>query len=316
MKQILVTGGAGYIGSAAVKSLVEKGHEVVVVDNLSKGVKELVDDKAKFYEADLTDKKALDKVFKENDIDAVMHFAAYKAVGESMENAVKYSDNIEGTINLLDLMVKYDVKKIIYSSSAAVYGEPKYNPIDEKHPTDPCNYYGFTKLECESLIRWYGKIYDIIYVSLRYFNVAGDSGLGYIDPNALNIIPIIMEVATGKRDKLVIFGEDYDTRDGSCVRDYIDVNDLVKAHILALDAKSSEIINLGTSKGTTVKELVKAAIDVLGKEFNYEVGEKRKGDPAKLVASNEKAKEVLGWEPQKDIKDMLESTFKAYNKKV
>ncbi|MBD3355056.1 UDP-glucose 4-epimerase GalE [Candidatus Woesearchaeota archaeon] len=316
MKQILVTGGAGYIGSAAVKALVEKGYEVVVVDNLSKGVKELVDKKAKFYKVDLIDKEALDNVFQENEIDAVMHFAAYKAVGESMENAVKYSDNIKGTINLLDMMVKYNVNKIIYSSSAAVYGEPKYNPIDEKHPTEPCNYYGFTKLECESLIRWYGKVHDIDYVSLRYFNVAGDSGLGYIDPNALNIIPIIMEAATGKRDKLIIFGDDYDTRDGSCVRDYIDVNDLVRAHILALDINSSEIINLGTSDGTTVKELVKAATDIVGKEFNYEIGERRKGDPAKLVASNKKAKEILGWKPEKDIKDMLESTFKAYNKNL
>jgi len=312
MKQILVTGGAGYIGSAAVKALVEKGYDVIVVDNLSKGLKKLVDSKAKFYEVDLTDKEALDKVFKENDIGAVMHFAAYKAVGESMENAVKYSDNIKGTINLLDLMVKYNIKKIIYSSSAAVYGEPKYNPIDEKHPTDPCNYYGFTKLECENLVRWYGRIHDIDYVSLRYFNVAGDSGLGYIDPNAVNIIPIIMEAATGKRDKLVIFGDDYDTRDGSCVRDYIDINDLVKAHILALDVDSSEIINLGTSKGTTVKELVNTSIDVVGKEFNYEIGKRRKGDPGNLVASNEKAKKVLGWEPEKDIKDMLESTYKAY----
>ncbi len=314
MRKILVTGGAGYIGSAAVKSLVEKGHEVIVADNLSKGVRALVDDKAKFYNVDLTDKNSLENIFKENDIDAVMHFAAYKAVEESMEDAVKYSDNIKGTINLLDMMVKYGVKKIIYSSSAAIYGEPRYNPIDEQHPKDPCNYYGFTKLQCENLIRWYGEVHDIDYVSLRYFNVAGDSGLGYIDPNALNIMPIIMEAATGKRDKLMIFGEDYDTRDGSCVRDYIDINDLVRAHVLALDIDGKEMINLGTSKGTTVKELIDAAIDIVGDNLKYEIGERRKGDPAKLVASNQKAKKILSWVPEKSIKDMIKSTYSAYKK--
>ena len=202
MATILVTGGAGFIGSVAVKTLLSNGYSVVVVDNLSKGKKDLVDSKAKFYELDLVDD--LSKVFEENKIDAVIHFAAYKAVEESMENAVKYSSNITGTINLLNRMVEHNVKKIIFSSSAAVYGEEK-GVISEDNETNPCNYYGFTKLECEKIIEWYGKVYGIGYVSLRYFNVAGDGGLKYMDPDAKNIFPIIMEVLVGKREKVVVF---------------------------------------------------------------------------------------------------------------
>ncbi len=315
MKQtVLVTGGAGYIGSAAVKALIKEGYDVVVVDNLSKGVLRLVDPKAKFYEIDLVDKSKLEEVFKKHMINAVMHFAAYKSIEESMENACKYSENIIGTINLLDLMVRYNVKRIVYSSSASLYGNPEYNPIDEDHPTNPINYYGFTKLECENTIRWYGKIHNMLYVSLRYFNVAGDSGLEYIDPNAVNIFPIIMEVIFGKRKNMVIYGKDYDTRDGTCIRDYIDVNDLVKAHILALDVNKSLVVNLGTSKGVTVKELVDAVIEVIGKPFNYEYGERRKGDPPALTASNEKAKKLLNWKPEKSIKEMIQSTYDAYSR--
>ena len=310
--RILVTGGAGYIGSAAVRSLIEQGHIVVVVDNLSKGVRQLVDKRARFYEADLTDKPKLDAVFKEK-IDAVMHFAAYKSVAESMKNPTKYSDNITGTINLLDLMVKYEVKKIIYSSSAAVYGIPEYTPVDEKHPTNPINYYGFTKLECERIIEWYSKIHGINYVSLRYFNVAGDSGMNYIDPSPENIFPIIMEAISGKRDRLVIFGNDYDTRDGTCVRDYIDINDLVKAHILALDVKGNHIINLGTESGTSVKELVQEAIKATGRKLRFEYGERRPGDPPILLASNKKARTILNWQPEKTVSEMIKSTYEAYN---
>jgi UDP-glucose 4-epimerase len=311
-KTILVTGGAGYIGSSAVKALIKKGYNVIVVDNLSKGIKRLVDKKAKFYNVDITSDK-LEKVFRENKIDAVMHFAAYKAVEESMENAVKYSDNITGTINLLNMMVKYKVMKIIYSSSAAVYGMPDYSPVDEKHKTEPINYYGYTKLECEKEIEWYARVHNLSYVCLRYFNVAGDAGLNYVDPYAKNIFPIVMEVVIGKRDKLTIFGDDYSTRDGSCVRDYIDINDLVKAHILALDVKKNAIVNLGTASGTTVKELVKEAEKVTGKKISFVIGGRRKGDPAALVASNKLAKKVLGWEPEKNIKEMLKSTYEAYN---
>lgn len=312
MKTILVTGGAGYIGSAAVKALIEKDYNVIVVDNISKGVKKLVDNEANLYTIDLTDKEELGQIFKSHKIYAVMHFAAYKAVEESMYNAEKYSDNITGTINLLNLMVKYNVKKIIYSGSAAVYGVPEYIPIDEKHPTEPINYYGYTKLQCEKIIDWYAKIHQISYVSLRYFNVAGDAGLNYIDPNALNVFPIIMEVIFRKRDKLTIYGKDYNTRDGTCIRDYIDVNDLVRAHILALDIDKNAIINLGTAKGVSVKELVEETIKVTGKEFNYEYGPRRKGDPPELIASNEKAKQILNWQPEKSVREMIESTYKAY----
>ena len=312
MKTILVTGGAGYIGSAAVKALVEKGHNVVVVDNMSKGSMELVDKNAKFYEVDLVDKAELERVFAENNIDVVMHFAGYKAVDESMGNAVKYSDNIVGTLNLLNIMVKYDVKKIIYSSSAAVYGIPDSGVLDETAPVNPINYYGYTKLASEQMIEWYSNIHGINYIALRYFNVAGDAGLHYIDPDAKNVMPIIMEVLSGERDKFLICGDDYDTRDGTCIRDYIDINDLVDAHILALDTEENGMINLGTSKGVSVKELLDMTMDVSGKEINWEFGPRRDGDAAILVTSNEKAKRVLGWEPKKDIRDMIRTTYEAY----
>lgn len=310
--KILVTGGAGYIGSVAVKELISRGYEVVVVDNLSKGSQKLVDGSARFYAIDLTDKDSLSKVFTENRIDAVMHFAAYKAVEESMFDAVKYSDNIKATLNILDLMVENSVKKMIYSSSAAVYGMPDETLIDEDCPLDPINYYGFTKLECERLIQWYSRIYDIGYISFRYFNVAGDAGLGYIDPAAENIFPIIMEVLSGKRDKLKIFGNDYETRDGTCVRDYVHVTDLVDAHIKGLDCEEDAVINLGSSNGVTVKELVDETMAVTGKEFEFEFAPRRKGDPAALVASNSKALKLLGWKPQKSLKDMIKSTYDAY----
>ncbi len=310
--KVLVTGGAGYIGSVAVKALLEKNYDVVVIDNLSKGKKELVDEKAKFYEVDLVDKKELEKVFQENKIDAVIHFAAYKAVGESMENASKYSHNLTGTINLLDCMVKHNVKKMIFSSSAAVYGMPDKTVIDENTPLAPINYYGFTKLECEKIIEWYHKIHNINYINLRYFNVAGDAGLSYVDPEAENIFPIIMEVVTGKRENLVIFGKDYNTEDGTCIRDYIDVSDLVDAHILALNTDYNGPINLGTGKGFSVKQLVNAFTEVTGKMVKHEYGGRREGDPAALTASNDKAKKILEWAPKTPIKEMIRTTYQAY----
>ena len=312
MGTILVTGGAGYIGSAAVRALIDKGHDVVIVDNMAKGRKEFIDPRAKFYEVDLVDIDDLAKAFSENKIDAVMHFAGYKAVDESMEDAVKYSDNITGTVNLLNMMVKYKVNKIIYSSSAAVYGIPKEFLVDENCALSTINYYGFTKLASEQMIEWYSRIHEIKYISLRYFNVAGDSGLNYTDPDAKNVMSIIMEVLAGKRDKFVIYGDDYDTKDGTCIRDYIDINDLVDAHILALDAEENGVINLGTSTGVSVKELVDMTIGVTGKKLNYEVGPRREGDPAGFVASNEKAKRVLGWEPKVGLKEMIRTTYGAY----
>jgi len=310
MKTILVTGGAGYIGSIAVKKLIESGYEVIVVDNLSKGDKALVDRRAKFYVADLVSDIELEKVF-ENRIDAVMHFAAYKAVGESMENAVKYSDNLRGSINLFNQMIKHDVKRLIYSSSAAVYGMPDVDKITEDSETKPISFYGYTKLNTEELLRWYNEIHGLSFVALRYFNVAGDGGLKYQDPEAQNVFPILMEAINGKRDKFVIFGTDYPTNDGTCVRDYIDVNDLVDAHIKAIESGEG-VINLGTENGMSVRELVNVTKEVTEKDFLVEDGPRRAGDPAKLVASNAKAREMLGWEPKKSVHDMVKSTFDAY----
>lgn len=294
---ILVTGGAGYIGSATVKRLIELGHSVVIIDNMSKGQERLIHLKAKFYQIDLIDKNDLKKVFSENRFDAVIHLAGYKAAGESMIKVKKYSQNIIGTINLLDYMTKFNVKKIIFSSSAAVYGEPQYNPVDEKHPTNPMNYYGFGKLECERIISWYSKLKGIIGVNLRYFNVIGDAGLNYIDPTPENILPIIEKVITGKKEKVIIFGNDYKTRDGTCIRDYIDINDLVEAHILALNLNENQTINLGTGEGITVLELIKQIEDERGIKINFEYGPRRKGDPAIVTASFEKAKKILRWKP-------------------
>ncbi|MEK6913565.1 MAG: UDP-glucose 4-epimerase GalE [Nanoarchaeota archaeon] len=310
METILVTGGAGYIGSITVKELVDK-YNVIVVDNLSKGKRELVDKKAIFYEADLTNKENLQEIFKEHNINYVMHFASYKAVGESMSNAVKYSDNLIGTINLLNAMVKYNVPKIIFSSSASVYGMPNKKIIDEQTELNPINYYGFTKQEAEKIIEYYHKIHNLQYISFRYFNVAGDV-LNYIDPEANNIFPIIMEVIQGKRDKLTIFGNDCPTPDGTCVRDYIHVSDLIDAHIKALKVDYNGVINLGTGKGYSVIELVNAFTELI-KPFKYEFGERREGDPAFLVASNQKAKDILGWTPKKTLKEMILSTYNAYN---
>jgi len=307
---ILVTGGAGYIGSVAVQSLLEKGHFVVVVDNLSKGIKRLVPDSINFYERDIKDD--LSDIFEKHSIDCVMHFAAYKAVGESMQDAVKYSDNITGIINVLNTMVQHDVKRIIFSSSAAVYGMPEEGVITEDSTTKPINFYGFTKLEMEHLINWYSQIHGLTYVALRYFNVAGDAGLKYVDPEAQNIFPIILEVMTGKRDKLTIFGNDYDTPDGTCIRDYIHIQDLVDAHVLAVDSDYSGILNLGTSNGCSVKELVETFESVSGEKIVWGYGSRRAGDPAKLVAVSARAKKVLGWEAKRSLHDMVQSTIDAY----
>lgn len=308
MKTILVTGGAGYIGSVCVHKLISLGYKVIVIDNLSKGMKHLIHKDAEFYQLDLKD--SLEKPFR-NQIHAVIHFAAYKAVGESMENAPKYSDNITGTINLLNHMVKHNVKKIIFSSTAAVYGIPEYTPLNEDHPTNPENFYGASKLECERILAWYSRIHNLQYVSLRYFNVVGDA-LNYLDPEPENILPIIMEVITKKRSQLTIFGDDYNTRDGTCLRDYIDVNDLIDAHIKALELNTNEIINLATSNGTTVLELIKLTEKALQTKLNFKRGDRRKGDPGVVIASNKKALDLLKWKPTTPLLESIKSTYKAY----
>ncbi|MFW6378407.1 MAG: UDP-glucose 4-epimerase GalE [Nanoarchaeota archaeon] len=312
MATILVTGGAGYIGSAASHELIARGYDVIIVDNMSKGKQELIAKQARFYKADLIDTEKLKRVFKENDIDAVLHFAAYKAVGESMKDAITYSDNITGSRNLLDEMVRHNVNKIIFSSTAAVYGDGSDEPITESHPVAPKSYYGETKRIVERMIEWYSTIHGLKYTILRYFNVAGDAGLDYIDPNAENIFPIIAETIQGARDEMTVFGDDYDTVDGSGVRDYIDINDLIEAHIRALDSDTSSILNLGTGKGYSVLQLIKAFENVSEKTVPYRIGGRREGDPAFVVSSYEKAKERLGWEPERTIEQTVKETLRAY----
>lgn len=314
MKTILVTGGAGYIGSAAVNELILKNFEVIVVDNLAKGNKSKIHPKAKLFKGDLCNKKFLETIFSKNKIDAIMHFAAYKSVAESTKNPIKYSDNIKGTINLLNCVVKNKIKKIIYSSSAAVYGNSKKQIIDERTKINPMNYYGFTKLIGEELIEEYSKIYNLDYCIFRYFNVGGDGGLNYAECEPENVLPILIENILKKENKFIIFGKDYFTKDGTCVRDYIHVSDIVDAHIKALNIKGKEIINLGSSKGFSVKELIDETQKVTNQKIDFEYGKKREGDPAKVIASNKKAKKILDWFPKRNLGDIIESTYRAYLK--
>lgn len=311
---ILVTGGAGYIGSIAVRKLCDQGHKVTVIDNLSKGIQKLVDIRATFIKGDICEKNSIVLAFETSSPDLIIHFAAYKDAGESMTKPEHYSMNIIGLINVLDCMVKYKTAKIIFSSTAAVYGNPQYIPLDEHHPTAPINYYGFTKLACEQAIQWYGKIHNIKYINLRYFNVIGDGGLGYIDPKPSNIAPIIMETLFDKRTEFHIFGNDYNTPDGTCIRDYIDVNDLVNAHILAITHDKSDTFNLGTEQGYSVLDLIKTAEQISGKKLKKVIKERRAGDPPILTATFHKAKQILQWSPQITLEKSIKDIFSVYAK--
>ena len=317
MPKVLVIGGAGYIGSHVVKELIENGFETVVYDNLSTGQEINLFKESTFIKADILDEKALDNALKQN-IDAVIHLAAKKAVGESMENPQMYSiNNITGTINILNAMANNGVKHIVFSSSAAVYGMPKYVPLDENHPRYPMSFYGYTKAAIEDLLEWYYKLKDINYIALRYFNAVGyaaDKSIIGKEKNPQNLLPIIMEVATGKREKLSIYGSDYDTPDGTCLRDYIHVTDLASAHVLSikklLTDKKSYCLNLGTSKATSVKEIVDATENIIGKRLNYAFAPRRSGDPAVVVAKAELASKILDWKPQyTNIEDIIKTTW-------
>jgi len=314
-KNILVAGGAGYIGSVTVKKLLENGHSVTVVDNLYKGRKELVDKRAVFHKLDILNLPLLEKKLVKQKFDAIIHFAAYKDAGESMLKPDMYQDNIKGTMNLVQLAEKLKIKKFIFSSSAAVYGEPRSPLIDENHDCNPTNFYGYTKLVGEHLLEWSRKLKGIDYVALRYFNVAGDGGLNYVDPNAKNIFNVIGEVLCGRKKVLEIFGNDFKTPDGTGVRDYIHVSDLADAHIKALSVKDSHVINLGSEKGYSVLEIIKEFEKVTGKKIPQKFIGRRAGDPAKLIATSKKAKQVLNWTPKYSLKDMVESTWQAYSKK-
>jgi UDP-glucose 4-epimerase len=305
---ILVLGGAGYIGSHAVYQLIDQDYEVVVVDNLLTGHEKALHPKAKFYKGDIRDKTFLQNVFQKEKIEGVIHFAASSLVGESMTNPIKYFDNnVYGTQVLLDVMNENNVKNIVFSSTAATYGEQEVMPITEEMATIPTNAYGETKLTMEKMMNWCDRAYGIKFVSLRYFNVAGARSSGEIgedhDPET-HLIPVVLQVALGQREVISIFGEDYDTPDGTCIRDYIHVEDLIDAHILALkylqNGGESNVFNLGSSQGFSVNEIIEAAREVTGHSIPAKVTERRAGDPSTLIASSAKAKEVLGWEPKRN----------------
>lgn len=318
-----MTGGAGYIGSHAVRKLIDEGHGVVVVDNLSTGYRSAIHEDAIFYQGDLQDANFLNQVFEKEKLDGVLHFAAKSLVGESMLEPLMYFDNnVYGTQVLLETMCRHDVKRIVFSSTAAVYGEPDYVPIDENHPTRPINPYGASKLTMENMMSWTALAHGLKYVSLRYFNVAGAHGSGEIgeahQPET-HLIPIVLQVPLGKREQMSIFGEDYDTADGTCVRDYIHIDDLIRAHILALEklreGMDSEIINLGSGNGFSNRQIVEAARKVTTHAIPVKMDSRRAGDPATLIASNQKAKEVLGWTPLKDdIELIIKSAWNFHQK--
>lgn len=302
---ILVTGGAGYIGSHTVRQLSKQGKEVIVLDNLQKGHRHAVD-RDRLIIGDISDKKLVTEVIKNYNVDSVIHFAADSIVGESMSNPSKYyNNNVIKTINLLDAMIENDVKKIVFSSTAAVYGEPDEIPIREDVQTKPTNVYGRTKLIIENILQDYDHAYGLKYIALRYFNAAGADESGEIGEDhspETHLIPLVLNTALGKREKILIFGDDYNTPDGTCIRDYIQVNDLAQAHILALKAlgpgSKSAVYNLGNGNGFSVKEIIEVAENVTGINIKKEIADRRQGDPAVLVACSDKIKKELGWQPQ------------------
>lgn len=320
--KVLVIGGAGYIGSHVVKELMGKGHTVTVFDNLSSGLIQNLFPENDFIAGDILHPEDLDKAFARG-FDAFIHLAAFKAAGESMLCPEKYSvNNISGTLNILNAAVSNGCLRMVFSSSAAVFGEPQYLPIDEEHPKNPENYYGYTKLSIEQFMGWYEKLKGLRFAALRYFNAAGydpDGVLYGLERNPANLLPVIMETACGKREKVCIFGNDYPTRDGTCIRDYIHVTDLASAHVLALEYIAAQdkslTLNLGTGNGITVTEMLEATRRITGQPVKAEYVGRRAGDPAQLTASSKRAKELLGWEPKySDVDTLIGSTWRAYQK--
>ena len=315
---VLVLGGAGYIGSHTVYELIEKGEDVVIVDSLQTGHIEAVHSKARFYKGDIRDINFLDELFKKEKIDSVIHFAANSLVGESMADPLKYYDNnLYGTMVLLKSMVKNGINKIVFSSTAATYGEPENIPILESDRKEPTNTYGETKLAMEKMMKWVSKAHDLRFVSLRYFNACGAHKSGKIgeahEPET-HLIPLILQVPNGRREQINIFGDDYDTPDGTCIRDYIHVTDLAEAHILAVEylqqGGESDIFNLGNGVGFSVKEVIDKARKVTGHPIPAVISPRRAGDPAQLVASSEKAKKILGWKPEHyDLEEIIASAW-------
>jgi UDP-glucose 4-epimerase len=315
MMRVLVTGGAGYIGSVVVEALLSDGHTVVVYDNLARGHRQSVPANVPLIESDLLDRERLIEAFREHQIEAVIHMAADSLVGESVQQPAKYyRNNVIAGLSLLDAMRDGGVKRLVFSSTAAVYGEPEKQPIEETDPTNPTNPYGETKLTFERALRWYESAYGIRYASLRYFNAAGATGRcgEWHDPET-HLIPLVLQAATGQREHVEIYGEDYPTRDGTCVRDYIHVIDLARAHVLALQIldERSAIYNLGCGgAGYSVREVINVAKEITGREIPIKIGPRRPGDPAVLIASSEKIKRELDWSPQfQDLRKIVDSAW-------
>ena len=319
--RILVVGGAGYIGSHVVKELLKTGYEVRVFDNLSTGQEINLFEEAEFIQGDILDTPTLEKAMK--GIDGVVHLAAKKAVGESMEKPDLYAlNNLNGTINVLNAMVKENVKYFVFSSTAAVYGMPDVEVLNEQTPLNPINFYGFSKKMIEEVLSWYDRLKGIKFVALRYFNAVGydkEGAVKGLEKNPQNLLPIVMETIFGVREQMTVFGSDYPTKDGTCVRDYIHVSDLASAHELAfqylLKGNESQTMNLGTGAGHSVKEMIETAEAVTGQKVNYVIGGRRAGDPAALMAYSKKAHELLGWEPKhSSLKNIIETTYQIYQK--
>lgn len=319
--KIAVFGGAGYIGSHTVQELLSRGHQVSVFDNLSSGHQKNLFPQASFVEGDILDPQALKSFMEQFSPEGVVHLAAFKAAGESMLNPEKYStNNICGSINLLNACTTAGVKYFVFSSSAATYGAPQYLPMDEKHPTQPENYYGYTKLAIEEYLRWYDQLKGMRYAALRYFNAAGYDAQGRIsglEKSPANLLPVVMECAAGMRSSMQVFGNDYATPDGTGVRDYIHVTDLAIGHGMAFDYLSqgnpSLVVNLGVNKGSSVLEVIQMAEKITGRKIDYRIVDRRPGDPAEVVADPSLAKKTLGWTAQhSDLHSLVETTWKAY----
>jgi UDP-glucose 4-epimerase len=315
--KILVVGGAGYIGSVCAELLLNEKHEVAILDNLSEGHRAAIDPRATFCQGDLQDRQATVSLLSELQPDAVMHFAANALVGESMQNPSKYfRNNVAHGINLLDAMVESDVRRFVFSSTCAIFGTPERVPIDETSTPRPINPYGESKLAFEKVLRWYGEIHGLKFVSLRYFNAAGASEkFGEDHRVETHLIPNILKVALGEKPHVEIFGTDYDTPDGTCIRDYIHILDLARAHILAVESTKSDFYNLGTGGGSSVREVIAAAKKVTGRKIDIVEKPRRPGDPPRLIASSEKIKRELGWEPQfQNLESIIESAWKWHRK--
>ena len=322
MKYILVTGGAGYIGSHIVDLLCDANFDVIVFDNLSNGFKENLNDKAHFCLGDIKKQNDLDLVFQKYEISSIIHMAALKDVGDSMSDPATYtSNNIIGSINLISTAIKYNVTKFILSSTAAVYGTPTFNPIDEGHPLSPINHYGFSKMYIEKYLSWISKIESLKFISLRYFNAAGYTSkeglIKYKEKSPQNLLPVVMEVANKDRSDFQIYGSDYNTKDGTCIRDYIHVQDLANAHLKSLDFldnNNSQIFNLSTGIGCSVLDIVNKTEIITGEKIKYSLVQKRPGDPAVLTSSYKKAEQLLDWKPTHSIEDIIASMWKIYKK--